>query len=212
MNKVFLALALTWASVAYAADPAKPHPHKGVSERFKSPSPSPLSTVEKASLLQGDAIRRQVKKDSGGRGVSIMDVRAPTERVWEVILNYGAYPEWIGNLERTQTYRNAGNHRFVTFELEVFGMDVIYYIDHTIDRDQGRLTWQLDYTRESDIDDSTGYWLVYPAPGHPGFTRVEYSVDLRLKGWVPGIVENMLADKGLDMATSWVKKQAETSG
>ena len=34
-------------------------------------------------------------------------------------------------------------------------------------------------------------------------------MDMRLKGWVPGFVENMLAKKGLTMATSWVKKQAE---
>jgi hypothetical protein len=30
-----------------------------------------------------------------------------------------------------------------------------------------------------------------------------------MSGWVPKMVEDMLANKGLEQATSWVKKQAE---
>ena len=88
-------------------------------------------------------------------------------------------------------------------------MDVVYFIEHSFHKSEGYMTWTQDYTRESDLDDSTGYWLVYPSPDTPGATRVEYTVDMRLKGWVPGFVENMLAKKGLTMATSWVKKKAE---
>ena len=45
------------------------------------------------------------------------------------------------------------------------------------------MTWTLDYSQESDLDDSTGYWLVYPSPADPSKTRVEYTVDLRVSGW-----------------------------
>ena len=201
---------LCLASPTWAADPNSPHPHQGISERFTNPTPTVLSKEEKETLAGGKAVRRQVKGNSGGRGIAIMDVRASQERIWEIILDYSKYPNWIDNLNTTNIYGGtAEKGYYVSFDLSVLGMKITYFIKHSLDTDKGHMTWQLDYTKESDIDDSTGYWLVYEAPGRPGFTRVEYSVDLRLKGWVPGIVENMLAKKGLVLATSWVKQQAE---
>jgi hypothetical protein len=207
---LILSILLSFSQPTLAADPNSPHPHQGVTERFSNPKPTVLSKEEQTTLENGTAVRRQVQGDSGGRGIAIMDVKASPDKIWKTILDYSKYPNWINDLEKTEIYggtAEAGYH--VEFELSVFGMEIIYYIDHDFHPDRGMLTWNLDYTRESDIDDSTGYWLVFPAPGRPGFTRVEYSVDLRLKGWVPGIVENMLAKKGLVLATSWVKQQAE---
>jgi uncharacterized membrane protein len=206
----FLLFTLLSFGTATAADPNSPHPHKGVAERFTNPKPTTLNATEKAQLLRGEAVRRQIRSDSGGRGIAIMDIAAPPEKIWEVIVDYKGYPNWIDDLESTKIYGGdkATGYK-VQFELSVFGIGVTYYIDHDFSPAQGAMTWQLDYSRESDIDDSTGYWLVYPATDHPGHTRLEYSVDLRLKGWIPGIVENMLAKKGLTLATSWVKKQSE---
>ncbi len=210
MMYLLFSLLLSLSHPTMAADPNSPHPHKGIGERFPNPKPTVLSKEEIAKLASGSAVRRQIQGDSGGRGIAIMDVRASPDKIWKTILDYSKYPNWIDDLEKTEVYGGtveAGQN--VEFELSVFGMEIIYYIDHDFHPEKGILSWQLDYARESDIDDSTGYWLVFPAPGRPGFTRVEYSVDLRLKGWVPGIVENMLAKKGLVLATSWVKQQAE---
>ena len=64
--------------------------------------------------------------------------------------------------------------------------------------------------RKSDLDDSAGYWLVYPSPTDTGKTRVEYSVDLRIGPGIPDFIETILADKGIKNASQWVKKVAET--
>ena len=202
-------LACFLSTAALAADPNKAHAHKGVGEKFTAPTPTVLNAKEKATLERGETVRKQIKHSSGGRGIAIMDVNASADKVWKVITDYKAYPSWIDDLESTQTYENTGRHIKVQFNLSVMMKDITYYIDHDYQPAKGYLTWQRDYRRESDIDDSTGYWLVYPTPGYEGWTRVEYTVDLRLKGWVPGILENMLAKKGLILATSWVKKQAE---
>jgi uncharacterized membrane protein len=204
-----LCLTLFTPQPAMAADADSPHPHQGVAVKFASPAPTPLSEAEEIQLAAGEAVRKQVRSATGGRGIAIMDVHASVDRIWAVIQDFGSYPNWIDNLKSTSVYGNQAGHILVEFQLSVMGMGVTYYIDHSVYKDKGYMTWQLDYTRESDIDDSTGYWLTYPAPGKPGFTRVEYTVDLRLKGWVPGIVENMLAKKGLVLATSWVKQQSE---
>jgi uncharacterized membrane protein len=204
-----LCLTLFTPQPAMAADADSPHPHQGVAVKFASPAPTPLSEAEEIQLAAGEAVRKQVRSATGGRGIAIMDVHASVDRIWAVIQDFGSYPNWIDNLKSTSVYGNQAGHILVEFQLSVMGMGVTYYIDHSVYKDKGYMTWQLDYTRESDIDDSTGYWLTYPVPGKPGFTRVEYTVDLRLKGWVPGIVENMLAKKGLVLATSWVKQQSE---
>jgi len=209
VRPILFLLASLLGATALAADATKPHPHQGVATKFIAPAPTPLTESEKALLEKGEPVRKQVRHDTGGRGIAIMDVNASPEKVWAVILDYSGYPNWIESLESTSVYAQGGGHYKVQFNLSVAMMDITYYIDHHHQPAKGYLTWQLDYSRESDIDDSTGYWLVYPTPGYEGWSRVEYSVDLRLKGWVPGIVENMLAKKGLIVATSWVKKQAE---
>jgi len=209
VRPIIILIASLLSTAAMAADPGKPHPHKGVSQKFTAPTPTALTAKEKATLESGEPVRKQIKHASGGRGIAIMDVKASPEKVWSVILDFSGYPGWIDNLESTEIYAYGDGRYKVQFNLSVAMMDIVYYIDHHHQPAKGYLTWQLDYSRESDIHDSTGYWLVYPTPGYAGWTRVEYTVDLRLKGWVPGIVENMLAKKGLIMATSWVKKQAE---
>lgn len=213
--RLALALALAVApalgsSHAEAADASAPHPHQGKAKKFSNPTPSALTADETAKLLAGGAVRKQVKyNDAGGRGISIMDVAATPEQIWAVILDFGSYPKWIDQLSACKVLSKSGQHIFVEFQLKVLGMGVQYWIDHTYNQAKGTLTWQLDYSKQSDLDDSTGYWLVYPAPDHPGFTRVEYTVDIRVSGWVPSAIEDMLAKKGLEQATGWVKKQAE---
>ena len=204
------ALGLAAAAPALAADATKPHPHQGVAQKFRDPKPSALSADEKAKLLAGQAVRKQVRYgDAGGRGISIMDIKAPPDKIWSVILDFGSYPKWIDQLSACKVLSRPGSHIMVEFQLRVLGIGVQYWIDHTYNKEKGYLTWQLDYSKSSDLDDSTGYWLVYPAPDHPGFTRVEYTVDIRVSGWVPSSIEDMLAKKGLEQATTWVKRQAE---
>jgi len=209
MRAILLVSALGLASPALAADASQPHPHQGIAPKFTDPKPTELSAAEEAKLLAGEAVRKQIRYETGGRGVAIQDVHADPARIWKTILDFPAYPSWIDQLEQCEIYQKNGNHIFVRFQLSVLSMGVEYFINHTYLPDKGSMTWTLDYTRKSDLDDSTGYWLVYPAPGHDGYTRVEYTVDLRLSGWVPHMIEDMLANKGLEKATTWVKTQAE---
>ena len=88
-------------------------------------------------------------------------------------------------------------------------MEIEYFIDHTYDANAGWLTWTLDYSRQSDLDDSVGYWRVEPVPGKDGWSRVYYSVDVRVKGWVPGPIETLITKKGLMKATEWLKRESE---
>lgn len=138
-----------------------------------------------------------------------MDIHAPTDVVWSKIRDYDSYPSWVENLNTCEVYKEDGAALFVYFKASVLGIPAEWWIEHDYQPGKGYVTWTLDYSKQSDLDDSVGYWRVTEISADPPVTRVEYSVNIQLSGWVPSALEDMLADKGLTVATSWVKAQAE---
>lgn len=208
---VTIATVITMSSdPAWSADANKPHAHKGLVPGFQGePKPVQLTAADTATLAKGDRVMKQVQQKDGGRGVAIFRVNAPAQTVWSVISNFAKYPDWVEGVDRTNVYKRVGNDIYVEFEISAMGFSYIYYIKHHYPIEKGYGTWTLDYSRDSDLDDSVGYWIVTPVPGNPAQTQVEYSVDVRLKGWVPGFIKTLLVNKGLKQATVWVKEQAE---
>jgi len=89
-------------------------------------------------------------------------------------------------------------------KLEFFVRHFIYIQHHK------SLTWTLDYTKESDFDDSCGYWFILPHPDDPEEkTRLYYSVQVSMFDWVPKFVVDFMSSKALTDATAWVKKYSE---
>ena len=205
--------ALLIAQTAQAADPSVAHPHTGVLPRVTgAPAAQVLSAAEEATLLSGAPVYRQIKyaTGDGGQGVAVFDVHADADAVWKTILDFGAYPRMVDKVEKCEVYRRQNDQIFVRFVLET--LDIEYFIEHRYRPAEGYMSWTLDYARQSDLDDSVGYWLVRPAPGHPGYTRVEYSVGLRVSGWVPSWIQDMVARTGLEQATTWLKVNSEARG
>ena len=196
--------------LAFAADPAKPHGHTGKIATFRGAPPAvSLSPAELATLQSGQVVLKQAESGNGGRGIALMDVRATPDTVWSRITNFAMYPKWIDNVSVCEVYRAEGGHIYTRFILDPIGMKFEYFIDHVLNKPAGYMTWTLDYTRLSDFDDSVGYWRVTPLTTSPALTRIEYSVGIQFKGWVPGFMADMISEKGLINATAWVKKQSE---
>jgi hypothetical protein len=93
---------------------------------------------------------------------------------------------------------------FPMLKLEFFVRHFLYIQAHKC------LTWTLDYTKESDFDDSCGFWYIIPHPDDPDErTRVYYSVQVSMFDWVPKFVVDFMSSKALTDATAWVKKYSE---
>lgn len=205
-------VAIAAVAPALAADENTPHPHQGVLAPYPQPPQKPeLSADELATLAKGDVVSKQIKEDgsSGGRGLAVQDIHATPEIVWGRITDYGNYPNMVDNVDSCSVYKTEGEHIYAAFSISAMFVGVDYYIDHIYRPDQNYMTWTLDYSRESDLDDSVGFWYVEAIEGKPGWTRVYYSVDVRLRGWVPAAIENMIAKSGLTKATAWVKAESE---
>lgn len=84
-----------------------------------------------------------------------------------------------------------------------------FFIKHLHFPGLNSLTWTLDYSKQSDFDDSCGFWYVIPHPQKPGWTRVFYSVEVSMFDWVPKFVMDFMSSKALTDATNWLKKYSE---
>lgn len=208
MRPFLLLPLLALSAGALAADANAPHNNQGIVAAYTgAPAKVTLSAEDEAKLAAGQMVQKQGQTGNGGHAVAFMNINATPDKVWSKITSFSSYPSWVDNVTSCTVYKHEGSFYYVDFVLSVMGIGVQYYIKHDYQPSQGYMTWTMDYSRLSDLDDSVGYWRVTAVS--PTVTRVEYSVDIRFKGWIPGFVQDMISTKGLTTATSWVKKQSE---
>ncbi len=197
---------------ALAADATIPHEHKGVLPAYTGMPSIPTLTAEDLAILDtGKNVLKQTKdgKGSGGKGIAVQDIHADPTTIWSRITSYSNYPKWVKGVYECETYSNTADHIKTRMVIGGMGVKKEYFIDHKYTPGSGYMTWTLDYSRNSDFDDTVGFWRVEALPGKPGWSRVYYSVQVKLKGWVPGFIQAMLTKDGLVQATEWVKRESE---
>ena len=210
MRSFILSLLLV-LSPAMAGDATQPHPHQGVLKPYpRPPKAVPLTAAQEATLATGQPVFVRTDGGDQGRGAAVFIVNAPREKVWKVIKSFSSYPYWVDGVKKCEVYKTSGNNVYVRFVIGKMGVEMEYFIKHMVSADGEWITWTLDYSRLSDLDDSVGVWRVVPLASDPTKSRVEYSVDLKVSSYVPDFVKSYLLDDGIKSATQWVKTQAET--
>merc|ERR1712070_459392 len=63
-----------------------------------------------------------------------------------------------------------------------------YFMHHTYEPKKSAMTFHLDYDRLSDFADTVGYWYVEKLSD--GWSRVYYSTDSTLPGWIPAFARS----------------------
>lgn len=147
----------------------------------------------------------------------MQDVKAPTNVVWDRILDYNNYAKMVPKTIESQNYKvekhgkKADSPQTIYTRMKV-GFPMVklqFFIKHEYEPKLNSLTWTLDYSKKSDFDDSCGYWYIVPHPDNPNWTRVYYSVEVSMFDWVPKFVVQFMSNKALTDATGWVKKFSE---
>ena len=198
-------------STALASDP---HPHQGILDPYVgAPQRPELTEADLARLAAGHSVLKQEQfasgTDAAGRGIAILDVHADPAIVWSKLTDYASYPDMVDHVKLTEPYETVDDHVKVRFIIGAPLINIEYYIDHTLCPDEGWLTWRLDYARESDFDDSVGFWLVEALPDRPGWSRVYHATTVQARGWVPPFIERAFAKIGLKTSVGWLKREAE---
>ena len=201
---------LTAAAIpAFAASVDEPHAHRGVLPPVRSaPDAVVLTSAERKRLERGEHVERHTKSDQGGSGVAIQYINARPETIWATILAYPRYTDWVKNVVGCSVYRKEGTTLYVDMETSLLGFRTRVFTKNDVRKDQGYMSWTLDYDRKSDVNDLVGYWRVQPVEGMPGVTRLEHSNSISIRG-VPGFLVNYMTRDALSDGTDWVKREAE---
>jgi hypothetical protein len=149
----------------------------------------------------------------------VQDIDAPPHIVWGRILDYDNYTKMVPKTVESKNY-NVVNLKptkkdpltQIIYTRMKVGFPVLkleFFIKHLYYPSLNSLTWTLDYTKNSDFNDSCGYWYVIPHPDSEDKTRVYYSVEVSMFDWVPKFAVDFISTKALTDATGWVKKYSE---
>ena len=209
-NVLLLALCLE-ASPALAADPTVPQGHQGKLKPYtRAPAAVALTPAEAQRLAAGEAILRTTEGPNGGTGVAVQHIAAPVDVVWRTILSYDKYKAWVDNVVSCTVYKREGSVFYVDMQTSVMGFSSGIYSRNTLHQSEGWMSWTLDYTRKSDVDDLIGYWRVEAVSTNPPVTRLDYATELMVAN-VPSFLVRYLTRESLTDGTAWVKRQAEAA-
>jgi len=218
----FTFLFLLGSQLIESASFDKPHSHQGKVSPFEPKAPSvKLDSKALATLDNGDMFKTQIMDGSSGRGLVVLDVHGPTDTVWSRILDYNNYAKMVSGCTSSKNY-NVIQHKpsksnnylsqtiYTRMKIGLSMVQLEYFIKHSYHPKLNVLTWTLDYTKRSDLDDSVGYWYVikHPTKGQ-SWSRVYYSVDVAIPNWLPKFVKDFFSTKALTDATAWVKRESE---
>lgn len=193
-----------------AFDPDLPHGHNGKLRPMTDvPALVSLSKEQKSQLEEGVPVFMRVRKEgSGGVGVAVQYIQASSGVVWDTILNYSRYPQWVDNVTSCTIYRKNGKNWYTALISEVMFVEFGVYTHNRVRKEEGYMFWTLDYSRRSDADDLLGYWRVEQIQSVPPITRVDHSTELLLTG-IPEFIVEYLSEDALINGTKWVKRESE---
>ncbi|MBI3555377.1 MAG: SRPBCC family protein [Deltaproteobacteria bacterium] len=119
-------------------------------------------------------------------------MEAPRDRIWEVIVDYQQYPEFVDGAQRVKIIsRDVGKAR-IEYGIQLLGKDITYTLDHFEDG-PGSMRWEL--IESNILKGNTGSWKLKDLGG--GRTEVTYSLGLDFKIYVPGMILNGLVKSSL---------------
>jgi len=208
----WMVAAASLSLVAGASD-SEPHYHDGKLTRYELGPPSVLlSDADEAKLRSGKPVMQVLEDELGARRlVMVQDIAVPPQIVFGRICDTNNYAQMVDGVNLCANYDTAqaeGGLRTVksTYEIAVMHLKFKYFMTHQVDPAQHCMTFHLDYDRKSDIDDSVGYWYVMNQGRQS--SRVYYSCECKLRGWVPSPVYNVMTKEALKKATTWVEREA----
>lgn len=132
-----------------------------------------------------------------------VEIHAPIERVYDVIVDYEAYPEFLSTMSGVRVLERDADRAVVEFEV-----DLIKHIRYTLElvgERPIRLDWNLTESRW--LRRNTGSWVLADL-GAQG-VRATYSLDLDFELLVPRGITSRLAGTSLPQTLDAFRKRAE---
>jgi ribosome-associated toxin RatA of RatAB toxin-antitoxin module len=169
-----------------------------------------LTVREELQLRQGDRVEHVVMSGSStGSGISVQDVRASPDKVFSSVAAFEMYDRLIKTVRAISIYEQQERQTKALIEVSRFKLKL--YVNFTSHEATRYIAWTLDRDNVTPfIRECVGYWYVEDLTDtRPGWSRVWFVVRVRLRPFVPKIIERLVAKVGLRRATNWLQDLSE---
>ncbi|WP_242340745.1 MULTISPECIES: type II toxin-antitoxin system RatA family toxin [Anaeromyxobacter] len=120
-------------------------------------------------------------------------IDAPVERFFDLVVDYGRYPEFVPGIHACRVKGGGPASREVEYELDVGVKKIRYVLRHVEERPR-RVAWSLVSGDMMKV--SSGSWELEDAGGK---TRARYTVDIQIAK--PPLVPQVIVDRVADELT-----------
>ena len=190
----------------------RPHVHQGRLTPFKPTDSLETQKLDDAALqtLQNG---QPYQTTLHGNKLVVQDIAAPPKVVMDHILDYDRYVGRVPQMLESELYDKKsngdkkGDTYFARLKTGMRGFSMEFFVKAIHHPAHNSVTWTLDYSKRSEIDDACGHWKVLPLPGNK--SRIYYTVNLALGPSISKWVGDFVNKKAATDATAWVKKHSE---
>lgn len=136
-----------------------------------------------------------------------IDIHATPQEILEVISDFDAYPEWVGNMENVEVLERdrRGRGSVVAFRLRTPLLTAEYTLVYQYHPRAAGVAWTY---REGTLEDLSGAYDLQRL-GDDG-TRVTYRLDVELGMPLPGLVKRQAAKQIVKSALNDLKRRVES--
>ncbi len=189
--------------------------------KFITPKQIILSKKENKILFNNEKIYILTFKKKSGSGWAIFYIYNTFEKIFKskgknrLLLNYAYYPSWISTIFHTNIYKYHKKGKIIEngiiFHLKkYYFLNFTYNILHRVYEKKKWITWKIDPLKKSTyFTKSSGFWFIKNKIKKNNISKIFYLTEIKIKKWVPLLLEEYLINNGLKKATKWIKNITE---
>lgn len=198
-------LILLLGTLAYADLPQAPLDPAALPETLD------LGSRQRERITRGRSVFFEISVLERSYRAVAFRVAAPEDVVWSVISDFGAYANWIEDVQRARVYRQADGETYVEFDVEHWLLGRLNYsARHRYPWPEDSWgTFGLDEERVSDFQSASGFWRTFAVADDRNATDVVYAASLVPRGGVARWFRGRVVRGGLKSATEWLPREAE---
>ncbi len=134
-----------------------------------------------------------------------IEIKAPAERVFETIVDFKGYPEFLSEIEMVEVESRSAKSARVLFAAQMMMKRVEYLLSFSF-KHPSQISWKLA-SGDGTFSKNSGAWHLKRGKG--ASTVVEFEVDVEFGIWIPSFVANGLIKNHLPKMLESFKKRAE---
>ena len=146
--------------------------------------------------------------------VGVIEIETSADQLWEVLKDYDGVAADDPIIRAIEPYHQAskGTHHEIAlaFHLKVMSRDVLYHLHHEVYEDDKLMVWELDSSRDNDMELVDGAFTVWPG-SNGSTTRLLYRSKISTGAPIPASLEEEITASTLRHYLKDVKARAERS-